>query len=482
MVDWIVTIIVMVACPHVDIGASCSHLFFAGSYRIRTTLEYNHNNDDNNNIHGKISSTMKLTIAAGTILAQTLPGRVLSDKSVSSHRWTHYQEEGTTKNTAGEDVSQILGTLQKQRKVSTPKSTRTTSARKRISRLLQDRRQSRTLLTNNTSNGGGPSTKACDPLSTDADIGLLSCGRYYMCVANEASRLGGNCVTWPPGIVLDDGYCNVCSHGTGLAQERYDIIIEDTESGYGGKTCRDITEAVYSIGADRCPAVSKAAIEAGCCKGACDLCVIGQKIPEENDNITINSPMAGFENATCGSLWMTSYFYSTFDREDCPMLRQVAKDAGCCAQYECRTCGPRSSIFDDSSDGSKCADLKIAAYLNDTIPSEDCPAAFQLAQDENCCTPVRTYDSCDFCGDATFYPDNWVFKIGSCSYVQSLFSDAFCSQYTPIYAPLCCGPVPEGSAGSSPTSPLSSASTSRSTLVTIMGLTTVAAGALVMNV
>jgi hypothetical protein len=127
-------------------------------------------------------------------------------------------------------------------------------------------------------------------------------------------------------------------------------------------------------------------------------------------------------------------------------------------------------------------DLKIAAYLNDTIPSEDCPAAFQLAQDENCCTPVRTYDSCDFCGgDATFYPDNWVFKIGSCSYVQSLFSDAFCSQYTPIYAPLCCGPVPEGSAGSSPTSPPSSASTSRSTLVTIMGLTTVAAGALVMN-
>ena len=35
-------------------------------------------------------------------------------------------------------------------------------------------------------------------------------------------------------------------------------------------------------------------------------------------------------------------------------------------------------------------------WTNETMPNKACLAAVQLAQDENCCTPVRTYDSCDF--------------------------------------------------------------------------------------
>ena len=449
------------------------------------------------------SSTMKFTIAASTILAQTLPARALSDKSVSSNRWPHHQEEEdvSSPGTAG-DIFQFLSALQKEPQLM---ATTTTNLRKRLSGLLQDRRrESRKLLTNNTSTTLGPSTKPCEPTFTDADIGHLACGWRLTCVVDEASRMGGTCVALPPGALLPNGSCDICSHGMGISQLQYDIIIEDVESGYGGKTCKDIIEAAYfnmTIDADRCPGVSKAALEAGCCKPVCDLCKIGQKIPEENDNIAVNVPIAGNANTTCGSLWKASYWYAAIDVESCPRIRQAAMDAGCCAQYECITCGFRSYIRGDSSAASKCADVKTAAYvLNATISSEVCSAALQLAQDEDCCTPVRTYDSCDFCGEATFYPDNWVFKIGSCSYIQSLFSEAFCAKYTPVYAPFCCGPVPEGTepteeatkepAGSSPTSPPSSAatmtmtwaSTGRSALVSIMiGLTAIAAEALMMN-
>ena len=101
---------------------------------------------------------MKFTIAASTILAQTLPARILSDESVSSNRWTHHQEEdaSTPTSTAG-DVSQFLATLQKEQQLTTT----ATGLRKRLSGLLQDRRrESRKLLTNDASTALGPSTKA----------------------------------------------------------------------------------------------------------------------------------------------------------------------------------------------------------------------------------------------------------------------------------------------------------------------------------
>jgi hypothetical protein len=121
------------------------------------------------------SSTMKSTIAASTILAQTLPTRILSDEIVPFNRWTQHQEEDTTTATStGVDFSQFLAMLQKEQKqVTTKSSSRATNVRKRLSRLLQDRRQSRRPLTNKATTAPGPSVKACDPSSADADIGLF---------------------------------------------------------------------------------------------------------------------------------------------------------------------------------------------------------------------------------------------------------------------------------------------------------------------
>ena len=324
---------------------------------------------------------------------------------------------------------------------------------------------------------------------------------------DEASSLGGHCAPLTPGkIIPDNGFCLLCDFGRLASETKYENVVEDVESGYGGKTCGDVVAAAYidlTIDSDRCPAVTKAAQEAGCCSLMCDLCSIGKWIPKENRNFTVNVPMAGYENATCGTLFLAAYWYGSVDLKNCPLVGQAAKDAGCCAPYGCFTCGARSSIDGDFSDETNCADLRAASYgTNETMPDEACLAAVQLAQDDSCCTPVRTYDSCNFCGEATFYPDNWVYKVGSCSYVQSLFSEAFCAKYTPVYAPFCCGPAPESSepteeatkapAGSSSTSPPPSAAatvtagwfprTRGSTLVSIMmGLTAVAAGSLMMN-
>jgi hypothetical protein len=363
---------------------------------------------------------MKFTSVASTIVAQTLPAWVLSDKSVSSNHWAqHHEEDTSTTKTTRVNASRFLATtLQKEEQefATTPtlatvmRSRKTAGLRRRLSGgLWQNRHPSPRLLTTNdtSSTALGPSLKACDPLSADVDIGILSCGESLECVVDPASHLGGSCVV----------------------------------------------------------------------------------------------PLS-----TTGN---------------------------------------------------------IAAYsTNDTVSRTDCPATFEFDQDKNCCIPVRTYDSCHFCDDnSTFYPDHAVFKmafccdevhleslfsgafynfcgevkgypdliqfeIGSCRYVQSLFSDAFCAKYAAAYAPYCCSPVPtkEPAVSSSPTSSPSAAtaatkepvvssspptssplaattatkepavvsssptgtaagawSSTRSTLVSIIGPITVAAGALLMN-
>jgi hypothetical protein len=128
--------------------------------------------------------------------------------------------------------------LQKEQKQVTAKtSSHTNNVRKRLSGLLQDRRQSRRLLTNNTRTAPGPRVKACDPSSADADIGLLSCGHIVECVVNEASSLGGYCIPVSSGkINPDNGYCLLCNCGTLASEAQYENVVEDVDSGYGGKT------------------------------------------------------------------------------------------------------------------------------------------------------------------------------------------------------------------------------------------------------
>jgi len=121
----------------------------------------------------------------------------------------------------------------------------------------------------------------CDPSSQEedaADIGILSCGVGYECrrVEEEASsRLGGVCVpsTTTSSSSRDlqeenNEVCYVCPPGFTLGQAYYEtIIMEDTESGYGGKTCASTMDPAYNgqFDASRCASVSAAVHAAGCC-------------------------------------------------------------------------------------------------------------------------------------------------------------------------------------------------------------------------
>jgi hypothetical protein len=134
----------------------------------------------------------------------------------------------------------------------------------------------------------------------------------------------------------------LCNFGTLASETQYENLVEDVHSGYGRKTCFDIDTAVHidkTIDADHCPAVTKAAQEVGCCTRQCDLCSIGQWIRKENRYLTVNAPLAGFENASRDTLFRAAYWYGTIDMENCPLVCQAAKDAGCCAPYGFFTCG-----------------------------------------------------------------------------------------------------------------------------------------------
>jgi hypothetical protein len=69
----------------------------------------------------------------------------------------------------------------------------------------------------------------------------------------------------------------------------------------------------------------------------------------------------------------------------------------------------------------------------------DCLAATQLASDGGCCASHPIYNVCNICGDAAFYPENIVFRTGTCDYVQSVANTEICATYSSLIAPFCCG-------------------------------------------
>lgn len=117
---------------------------------------------------------MKFSIAAG-ILAQTLPA--ISEEQVSNLLSTTFSRHGDP--TSFLDPSQ-----QEERHVQ--------SSSKRSGRFMQALAR-RGVLKNAPS--VSTEVKECDPTSNDADVGILSCGRGSDCLADEASLLGGKCVS-----------------------------------------------------------------------------------------------------------------------------------------------------------------------------------------------------------------------------------------------------------------------------------------------
>jgi hypothetical protein len=354
----------------------------------------------------------------------------------------------------------------------------------------------------------------CDPMSDDADIGILSCGPGSECVVDErGSSLGGVCVTTARELQQESAgiYCELCSFGFTLASEHYDHVLDIPEAGYEGITGRELKDAAYvtyTMDATTCSVVTEAVRAAGLCNALCDLCGFGSSVAEGEFDLPVTVSGAGYDAATCGGLSTASYFNATIPTSSCPAVAEAAKSAGCCSPMFCVVC-PYNSTFGNGDVfplvGTTCGDLLYDAYINGTISDDACPAAVQLAETEGCCVAMPTYDF-NVCGDATFYPDNKTMISGTCEESLPLFNATRCALYTPDFARFCCStpsgissvvptPAPQESTPSepgapnaapedSPSSPTSKSAAmwSTSTLVSLMGVTAATtAAALILN-
>jgi hypothetical protein len=371
---------------------------------------------------------MKLTVATSILATQTLP--VVSEES-------QFSTEDRS------DIAEVLLALQNEpfftteKKKKHPRAQRT-GTKDRIDALFlhHDRRHrsGNNLLVNSVEGN-----TLCDPASLDADIGMLSCGLGYECIVDETSTMGGVCTPSISRQLQENDVCFLCPVPFTLAQKNYDIVIEDTESGYGGKTCESIIDPAYyslSLDTSTCAAVASAVRAAGCCAPRCQLCDRGSFVPAYSDTVVDGISIPGYdEYITCGFLYMAASIKGIIDLDDCPASRQAAIEAGCCEPFECLTCDVGSYI---SSDATESCSTQLL-YYNTTLSEEDCVDATQLAEEEGCCTVRPIQNVCDVCGDATFYPQNNVFSWGTCDYAQSVASADFCATYTYALAPFCCG-------------------------------------------
>ena len=384
---------------------------------------------------------MKLTIAAGILAARTFPVR--SDES----------SEPMDVLAGGRSVLKseplFIATMTKHQP---PQEQRTGTKARAVGApsLFQrhDRAEAK-LLANRASPRVNRKT-FCDPSSPNADIGMLSCGLGYKCIVDDASTLGGVCASSTSRqLQQETGGCGLCPYGYTLGKGSYDIIIEDTQSGYGGKTCGDTVNPAYydvSFDASTCEAVASAVQAAGCCVPKCQLCEIGSHSPygsEEIAKIVVDGiSLPGYDDAiTCATLYSAAYFKGIIDVESCSASRQAAIEAGCCEKLYCAACEAGSYIpyveFLNSTACSALSPLELL-YYNTTLSEEDCLAASQFAVEEGCCIPRPIYNVCDVCGNATFFPDNLVYRTGACELVQSIVNSEACSTYGSEIAAFCC--------------------------------------------
>ena len=350
---------------------------------------------------------MKLTIAA-SILAQTIP-RTLST-NVDSTRGILKQADDASFYQAV--VAKAVNGLPGHRRAALGSKPLT----RRHGRRLKE----------NARPASSTTTRSCDPLSTDPDVGLLSCGLGYDCVAadQESSPLGGLC--------------------TAISRD-----LQETTC----KICGDYESFVYSK-------------------------VNNTAVVEGMDNI-----------ATCLDVYFAAYYYAAIDGitdDSCSALTTaVATTADCCG-FICKLCGDDSYIMSDNNsnldgtidgvDASTCYEITFAAYVYSQITEELCPSAIELVTATGCCVGPT---DCSICGDATFYEDNEVVALGgvlntTCSELQPFLMEEECN--LPAYVQACCSSStdppedPAGTSGTSTTpttapapSPPSSASSTRTT-------------------
>ena len=377
---------------------------------------------------------MKLTIATGILVGQTLS--VTSDESPATN--------------SGVDFVVDSSAFKKKELLTTTKAVyrqERTGTKARTDSSLFHRSGNKPLMNRTPL----PDKKKflCDPSLQDADIGMLSCGLGYECIADEFSTLGGVCTPSTSRQLQENNNCVLCPFGFTLGKESYDIIIDDTESGYGGKTCESTIDPAYYSNLipdeSSCNALASVVQAAGCCVPKCELCdrrsYMGS--PDKNTVVVDGISLPGYDVVTCQILSVAGYVQGAIELENCPASRQAAIDAGCCVAAQCLTCEPGSYI-PPSENSTTCYDLTLSQLtygVNNTFDEENCLANTQLAEDEGCCTPIPIYNECNICGDATFYADNTVFRQGTCEYIQPLVNAEDCVTYDTLLVTSCCGPA-----------------------------------------
>ena len=415
---------------------------------------------------------MKLTIAAGILATGTLP--VGSEESSEP---MDILVGGPLKSEPFITAMTRPHTEQKQR-------TRI-QARTGFASLFHRDRPEAMLLVNRASPRPNGKTMFCDPFSPGADVGMLSCGVGYECIVDEASSLGGGVCAPSTSRQLqqENKTCFLCPWGFTVGLMYYGTIIEDTESGYGGKTCESTLDPAYNsltFDASTCETVASAVQATGCCVPMCQICDMASHAPYVSKNaetVVEGISLPGYDNAiTCATLSMAAYYTGIIDVYSCSASRQAAIEAGCCQKFFCTACDAGSFIPpSELLNSTACDALRPEAllYYNTTLSGDECVAASQLAVEESCCIPTPIYNICNICSDATFYPDNFIFRMGTCDYVQSASNAYSCVANIPIFAAFCCGkaetegpgptPVPDSNASpmpdsnAAPTSPPSAA-------------------------
>ena len=337
-----------------------------------------------------------------------------------------------------------------------------------------------------------PSTlgKTCDRLSHDADTGILSCGPGYECIVNQESSSqqqqlsgeggkGGICVLSMRELQEQEQQgeaCLLCDYGFTVGYEFYNVSVGIPLPGYDGTTCGKLIAAAYvntTISADACPVVIEAVRSSGCCAPMCDLCGPESWTSDATLSNAVSVPqLEGYSDETCESIYNAAYYYATINTQSCSVVREAAMNSGCCVSSPCDVCGPEEHIADSYSSGTTCGDLRTTVYSVGNLTMEQCTWSTQVAQDEGCCETFPVYD-CNVCGEGVDYPDNWIYKLGTCEYGQSILNETQCEAFSDLLVPWCCAssigepdsptasPEEDNGEPSSPTSSPKSASVRR---------------------
>lgn len=242
-------------------------------------------------------------------------------------------------------------------------------------------------------NGLFAAEKSCDPSSSDPDIGILSCGIGYECLVDEASSktLGGTCTLTSRELQESSNACDICGDGLTVGKEFYGVALDIPYPEFQGITCGDLKVASYinqTIEPSTCSTVGDAAQAGGCCTPTCDLCGPGSYVSPSIFDLAVDIPLDGFEDQTCGGLFLNAYVSGTIDVDLCPAVGPIAQDAGCCVEL---------------------------------------PPSFY----------------CDFCGNWTLLSEAKFEAEGGFSYtcgeMPFLFNETLCAQITDLVVPTCCG-------------------------------------------